>query len=87
MIITVIDFKMLSENAISNAGLTRQRGLGYVNIPVNKNMLSNSLIGGLDEAMRQNKESYLFNAQLNVVVLRRAKRMGGRQSVPSKKLK
>ena len=58
---TVIDFRLSSETATSNAALTRSQGLAYVNIPVNKTALSADQIGELDGAIKDHAGPFLLH--------------------------
>jgi uncharacterized protein (TIGR01244 family) len=58
---TVIDFRMPEETATPNADLVTRNGLNYVNVPVNKDTLSEQQIGDLDEAMKGNDGPYLLH--------------------------
>ena len=78
---TVIDFRMPSETAASNAELTKSQGLTYVNIPVNKAALSTDKIGALDRAMKANAGPFLLHCATGtraalLLSLRKAKQLG-----------
>ena len=60
-IMTVIDFRLPSETATSNAALTRSQGLTYVNIPVNKAALSADQMGDLDRAIKDHAGPFLLH--------------------------
>ena len=57
---TAIDFRLPSETATSNETLALSAGLDYINIPVNKAMLSESQIGDLDAAMQTKQGPFLL---------------------------
>ncbi len=78
---TVIDFRMPSETATSNAELTKSQGLTYVNIPVNKAALSTDQIGALDRAMKDNAGPFLLHCATGaraalLLSLSKAKQLG-----------
>ncbi len=78
---TVIDFRMPSETATSNAELTKRQGLTYVNIPVNKAALSTDQIGALDGAMKDNAGPFLLHCATGaraapLLSLSKAKQLG-----------
>jgi uncharacterized protein (TIGR01244 family) len=78
---TVIDFRMPSETAESNAKLTTENDLRYVNIPVNKAALSLQQIGKLDEALKENEGPYLLHCATGtraamILALSRARQHG-----------
>lgn len=52
---------MPEETATPNADLVTGNGLNYVNIPVNKDRLSEQQIGKLDEAMKRHEGPYLLH--------------------------
>lgn len=58
---TVIDFRLPSETATSNAALTSNQGLAYVSIPVNKQALSADQIGDLDRAIGDHAGPFLLH--------------------------
>ena len=58
---TVIDFRLPSETAMSNAGLTASQGLAYVNIPVNKAALSADQMRALDRALEHHTGPFLLH--------------------------
>jgi uncharacterized protein (TIGR01244 family) len=58
---TVIDFRLPSETATSNAALTTSQGLAYVNIPVNKEALSVDQMGDLDRAIKDHASPILLH--------------------------
>ena len=58
---TVIDFRLPSEIPTSNEKLTRDGGLDYVNVPVNKASLSELQIGELDSALQQKEGPFLLH--------------------------
>jgi uncharacterized protein (TIGR01244 family) len=78
---TVIDFRLPTETANSNADLARQAGIGYVNIPVNRAALSSAQVGEFEAAMEQHPGPYLLHCATGaraalMLVLARA-RAGG----------
>ena len=58
---TVIDLRMPSETATSNAELVERTGLAYVNIPVDKASLSMDQVGQLDRVMREKNGPFLIH--------------------------
>lgn len=58
---TVIDFRLPSETSTSNEMLAMSAGLDYINIPVNKAMLSESQIGDLNIAMQTKQGQFLLH--------------------------
>ncbi len=58
---TVIDFRLPSETATPNETLARNCGLNYINIPVNKAMLSENQIDDLDAAMQTKQGPFLLH--------------------------
>jgi uncharacterized protein (TIGR01244 family) len=58
---TVVDFRLPSETAASNAALTTSQGLTYVSIPVNKAALSADQIGDLDRAIEDHAGPFLLH--------------------------
>lgn len=58
---TVIDFRLPSETATSNAALAKNQGLDYVNIPVNKVALSARQISDLDQAIKDHTGPFLLH--------------------------
>ncbi len=58
---TVIDFRMPAETTASNEELTKNAGLDYVNIPVNKSHLVIDQIGQLDVVMRSKGGPFLLH--------------------------
>ena len=78
---TVIDFRLPSETATSNAAQTRNQGLTYVNIPVNKAALSGNQIGELDCAIKDHNGPFLLHCATGaraalLLSLRKAKQNG-----------
>ena len=57
----MIDFRLPSETATSNEALARSAGLDYINIPVNKAMLSENQIDDLDAAMQTKQGPFLLH--------------------------
>ncbi len=58
---TVIDLRLPSETETSNRDLAQSRGLGYVNIPVDKENLSTIRIGELEAAMKEQAGPFLIH--------------------------
>lgn len=58
---TVIDFRMPAETTASNELLTKNAGLGYTNIPVNKADLSSAQIGQLAQVMNSREGPFLLH--------------------------
>jgi len=58
---TVIDFRMPGETPASNETLTKNHGLDYVNIPVDKADLSANQIGDLDAVMKNREGPFLLH--------------------------
>ncbi len=58
---TVIDLRMPTETTASNELLTKNAGLGYAGIPVNKADLSAKQVGQLDAAMKGNEGPFLIH--------------------------
>ena len=58
---TVIDFRLPSETATSNETLAKSASLDYINIPVNKAMLSENQIDDLDAAMQTKQGPFLLH--------------------------
>ena len=58
---TVIDLRLPSETETSNETLVRSHGFDYVNIPVNKAMLSASQIAELNAAMQSKPGPFLLH--------------------------
>lgn len=58
---TVIDFRLPSETTTSNAALTTNQGMAYVNIPVNKAALSTDQIGELNRAIEGHAGPFLLH--------------------------
>ena len=58
---TVIDMRMLSEIASPNAELVKNSGLNYINIPVDKTLLSVQQIDEFDAALKQNHGPVLLH--------------------------
>lgn len=58
---TVIDLRPPSETETSNRDLAQSRGLGYVNIPVDKDNLSAAWIGELETAMQEQTGPFLIH--------------------------
>ncbi|TAL79270.1 MAG: hypothetical protein EPN76_03085 [Burkholderiaceae bacterium] len=58
---TVIDFRMPAETTASNEALTKNAGLDYANIPVNKGHLDTDQIGQLDVVMRSKSGPFLLH--------------------------
>jgi uncharacterized protein (TIGR01244 family) len=50
-----------SETATDNAGLVKESGMAYVNIPVDKAALNARQVDELDESLRRNQGSYLLH--------------------------
>lgn len=78
---TVIDFRLPSETATSNAVLTKNQGLAYVNIPVNKVALSADQIGELDREIKSHEGPFLLHCATGaraalLLSLRKAKQLG-----------
>lgn len=78
---TVIDFRLPSETATSNETLARNYCLDYINIPVNKAMLSENQIGDLDAAMQTKQGPFLLHCATGaraalLLALSRAKKNG-----------
>ena len=78
---TVIDFRLPSETATSNAVLTKNQGLAYVNIPVNKVALSADQIGELDREIKRHEGPFLLHCATGaraalLLSLRKAKQLG-----------
>ena len=78
---TVIDFRLPSEIATSNAALTASQGLVYVNIPTNKAALSTDQIDDLDRALKDHAGPFLLHCATGaraalLLSLRKAKQHG-----------
>lgn len=78
---TVIDFRLPSETATSNAVLTKNQGLAYVNIPVNKVALSADQTGELDREIKRHEGPFLLHCATGaraalLLSLRKAKQLG-----------
>ena len=58
---TVIDLRLPSEIATSNATLTTGQGLDYVNIPVNKEALSVDQVSELERALHDHAGPFLLH--------------------------
>ena len=58
---TVIDMRMLSETPSPNAELVKNSGLNYVNIPVDKTLLSVQQVDEFDAALKQNHGPVLLH--------------------------
>ena len=58
---TVIDFRLPSETATSNAALTTGQGLAYVNIPVNKEALSVDQVDEFERALQNHAGPFLLH--------------------------
>ena len=58
---TVIDLRMPGESATSNEEATRAKGLGYVNIPVNKTALVARQIDELEREMARTPGPHLLH--------------------------
>ena len=58
---TVVDLRLPSETQASNQDLTKSHGLGYVNIPVDKENLSASQIGEFEAAIKDNAGPFLIH--------------------------
>lgn len=58
---TVIDLRMPTETPASNAALTKNAGLDYANIPVNKIDLSANQIVQLDKLMKTKEGPFLLH--------------------------
>ena len=58
---TVLDLRLPAETQASNRELTQSHGLGYVNIPVDKEDLSAGQIGELEDAMKDNDSPFLIH--------------------------
>jgi uncharacterized protein (TIGR01244 family) len=58
---TVIDFRLPAETATSNETLTKNAGLDYANIPVDKANLSMDQIDRLDNVMKSKKGPFLLH--------------------------
>jgi uncharacterized protein (TIGR01244 family) len=77
----VIDMRMPSETATTNATLVKNSGLDYVNIPVNKAALSAQQIDEFDVALQRNDGPYLLHCATGtrtamLLVLSRARQHG-----------
>ena len=78
---TVIDFRLLSETVTPNAVLTKNQGLAYVNIPVNKVALSTDQIGELDREIKRHEGPFLLHCATGaraalLLSLSKAKQLG-----------
>lgn len=58
---TVIDFRLPSETATPNETLVKSYGLDYINIPVNKALLSENQIDDLNAAMQTKQGPFLLH--------------------------
>jgi uncharacterized protein (TIGR01244 family) len=58
---TVIDLRMPTETAMSNADLAQRSGLGYANVPVDKEALSTRQIDELDAVLGRTEGPYLLH--------------------------
>lgn len=58
---TVVDFRVPTETASSNADLAMNAGLNYVNIPVNRAALSSAQVGAFERAVEQHPGPYLVH--------------------------
>ncbi len=58
---TVIDLRLPSVTETSNRDLAQSRGLGYVNMPVDKENLSAASIGDLEAAMQEQAGPFLIH--------------------------
>ena len=77
----MIDFRLPSETATSNAVLTKNQGVAYVNIPVNKVALSAGQIGELDREIKRHEGPFLLHCATGaraalLLSLRKAKQLG-----------
>jgi uncharacterized protein (TIGR01244 family) len=78
---TVIDFRLPTETTTSNETLTKNAGLDYANIPVNKANLSTDQIGQLDNVMKSKEGPFLLHCATGaraalLYSLNRAKQQG-----------
>lgn len=78
---TVIDFRLPSETATSNAALITSEGLAYVNIPVNKVALSVDQVGDLERALQDHVGPFLLHCATGaraalLLTVSRAKQLG-----------
>lgn len=78
---TVIDFRLPAETATSNETLTKNAGLDYANVPVDKANLSTDQIDQLDNVMKSKKGPFLLHCGTGVRAallysLNRAKQQG-----------
>ena len=78
---TVIDFRLPAETTTSNETVTKNAGLDYANIPVDKANLSMDQIGQLDNVMKSKQGPFLLHCGTGVRAallysLNRAKQQG-----------
>lgn len=78
---TVIDLRLPTETATSNAELARDAGIGYVNIPVNRAALSSAQVGEFETAMERHPGPWLVHCATGaraalMLVLARARAQG-----------